>query len=647
MATSYSIFPSLLTLSEGQTLQTLVQTTGVADGTTLYWLLGGTNITANDLSSGALTGQGRVVADASGSGTFSFSHTLRNDLITEGPETLQIKLFTNAARTLQVGSTALVTILDTSLTQPRTYSITPSAAAVNEGLAVLTTVKTTNVPAGTVLYWALSGSGITAADYIVGGLSGSAAVPANGQFSFSRTLANDKATEGPETVEIRLFSDAARTAQVGATASYVINDTSTASTRTYAITPSAAAVNEGQAVTTTVRTTNVPAGTVLYWAFSGSGITAADFSAGALSGSAAVPANGLFSFNHTLANDKTTEGPETVQIKLFSNAARTVQVGATASYIVKDTSFAPIPTFTITPSVTNIDEGLELITTVKSTNVSPGTRLYWQLSGTGISAADFQPSVLNGAGAVDANGQFAFTNSIASDFLTEGPETLLIKLFSDPAFTTQVGNTASVVINDTFNTPKPVSPKATFMVMPSVRVINEGLVLTTMVHTGNVAPGTPLFWDLSGSGITDADFSNGFISGSSVTAANGMFSFSHTIANDLITEGDENLQIKLYTDAAHNQSGWHHYDRLNQRHLQDPGPGTGAQLFDQHLGDFPGRRSGADHHRRYRQCGKRYTGVLDPERSRYHQPGFQCWHRDRFSHDRQRWPVQVEPCRGS
>jgi hypothetical protein len=101
----------------------------------------------------------------------SFTHTLALDKITEGTETLQIKLFSNSTRTIQVGSTALVSLLDTSTTPVSTYAVTPSIAVVNEGVAVTSTVKTTNVATGTVLYWALSGTGIAAADFRVGALT--------------------------------------------------------------------------------------------------------------------------------------------------------------------------------------------------------------------------------------------------------------------------------------------------------------------------------------------------------------------------------------------------------------------------------------------------------------------------------------------
>ena len=111
---------------------------------------------------------------------------------------------------------------------------------------------------------------------------------------------------------------------------------------TYTLTPSATSINEGQTLTTTLRTQGVAAGTRLYYALSGKVIDAADFSAGALTGSLIVGANGTLSIAHTLAEDKTTEGAERVSIRLFSDANRKQQVGNTATVSVGDTSTTPV-----------------------------------------------------------------------------------------------------------------------------------------------------------------------------------------------------------------------------------------------------------------------------------------------------------------
>ena len=108
--------------------------------------------------------------------------------------------------------------------------------------------------------------------------------------------------------------------------------------QSYTLAPSTSSINEGSTLTTTVTTTNVTSGTTLYYSLSGIGITVADFSSGSLAGSGIVASNGSFSFSHTFSNDLTTEGSETLNIKLFTDSARTIQVGAIASVNIADTS---------------------------------------------------------------------------------------------------------------------------------------------------------------------------------------------------------------------------------------------------------------------------------------------------------------------
>ena len=86
-------------------------------------------------------------------------------------------------------------------------------------------MTTTNTPDGTVLYWELSGTGIAAGDFSSGALTGSGTISSN-TFNFSHTIANDNATEGTETLNIKFYSDSGRTTQVGSTTSITINDTS-------------------------------------------------------------------------------------------------------------------------------------------------------------------------------------------------------------------------------------------------------------------------------------------------------------------------------------------------------------------------------------------------------------------------------------
>ena len=141
-APTYTLIPSTTTINEGAIFTTSVATTSVAIGSTIYYALSGTGITDTDFSEGALTGSGAVGTD----GKLLFDHTLAIDLTTEGLETLEIKLFSDAARTTQVGSTALVSITDTS------FGLTYYNLSTNKTLNTWTVYQVTNsVKAGDIV----------------------------------------------------------------------------------------------------------------------------------------------------------------------------------------------------------------------------------------------------------------------------------------------------------------------------------------------------------------------------------------------------------------------------------------------------------------------------------------------------------------
>lgn len=111
---------------------------------------------------------------------------------------------------------------------------------------------------------------------------------------------------------------------------------------TYTIGTNGTTFSEGQTITTSVTTTNVVDGTTLYWAVSGNGIDAADFSSATLNGSATIT-NGTLTFNLTITNDLKTEGTENLQIKFYSDSGRTAQIAITASVSILDSSLTPLP----------------------------------------------------------------------------------------------------------------------------------------------------------------------------------------------------------------------------------------------------------------------------------------------------------------
>ena len=106
---SYTHSVSATAVDEGGNFTTTITTTNVDDGTNLYWEL--TGVSSSDFSSGALTGTASISSNSA-----TFSHTVDEDLTTEGTETATIKVYSDSGRNTQVGNTLTVTISDTSTT---------------------------------------------------------------------------------------------------------------------------------------------------------------------------------------------------------------------------------------------------------------------------------------------------------------------------------------------------------------------------------------------------------------------------------------------------------------------------------------------------------------------------------------------------
>ena len=96
---------------------------------------------------------------------------------------------------------------------------------------------------------------------------------------------------------------------------------------------------------------------------------------------------------------------------------------------------------------------------------------------------------------------------------------------------------------------------ATYKITPSLAQAKEGQIVETQVETTAIKSGTRLYWSVSGTTIQAADFRTGLLNGQGSVvvakgATTGSFKFSHTLAADGIQEGDETVQIKLFSDPA-------------------------------------------------------------------------------------------------
>jgi len=197
-----------------------------------------------------------------------------------------------------------------------TYNVVASAVEVIEGNSVTYNVYTTGV-ANQTLYWTNSGTTV-AADFTDNQNSGSFTLT-SGFGTFTRTLVDDGTFEGIETIVIQIRTGSTGgTIQVTANTVFVVDILPP----TYSVKPNVTEIAEGESVTYTITTTNIPNGTTLYWTNSGT-TNATDFSDAANNGSFTIT-NGSGTVVRTLNADLTIESTETIILDI-----RTVSTGGT------------------------------------------------------------------------------------------------------------------------------------------------------------------------------------------------------------------------------------------------------------------------------------------------------------------------------
>lgn len=152
-----------------------------------------------------------------------------NDTIQEADEWLEVKA--EPARTPDYFINTLNTPIRLTITEQEVIEEAPiitilSLASIDEGINFSVTVKTNNMAPGKLIYYSLSGIGITEADFSSAKLFGEATTDADGSFTLDQTLSNDLLKEGAEQLEFSFYFDEKRTLQLGNIHKIIVNDTS-------------------------------------------------------------------------------------------------------------------------------------------------------------------------------------------------------------------------------------------------------------------------------------------------------------------------------------------------------------------------------------------------------------------------------------
>jgi hypothetical protein len=300
-----SVAASSASVNEGSILSFML-TTNLPLGSIISYTLSGIGINSADIVGGSLSGTAMVGAN----GAASVSIGIVADNLIEGAETLAITA---------KGQTASIIINDTS--GPPTYALSAAQSAINEGGTAIFTLFTTNVAAGTLGAYTLSGTGITSSDITGGQLSGTVVINSSGTATISVPVAADLLKEGSETLIVSVL---------GQTAATVINDTSLP-LPTYLLSGNAPSVSEGEMALFNLITSNVDAGTLFNYDISGVNITSGDFTDGRMQGTVRIDNFGRGTISIPIKADGQTELPENMTVTLVGIPS------ASASMIIYDT----------------------------------------------------------------------------------------------------------------------------------------------------------------------------------------------------------------------------------------------------------------------------------------------------------------------
>ena len=251
-----------------------------------------------------------------------------------------------------------------------------------------------------------------------------------------------------------------------------------------------------------------------------------------------------------LKSDNTTEGDETVTLKLYSDYNRSNEIG-NFNITVKDTSKTPsvsINTGKYSGDKSNpvsVNEGAYLYYNI--TSMQPGKYYSWKI--TGIDSSD-SSSRLSG---YFYNRYSTSTTNLSiyakPDNTTEGDETIKFEFYEGTGYNKLI-DTKSTTLIDTSTTPiTAISTGSYYGDKSNPESVNEGAYLYYNV-TG-MQPGKYYSWKITGIDSSDSSSRlSGYFYNRYSTSATNLTLYTNS---DFKTEGDETIKFELYEGTNYNK----------------------------------------------------------------------------------------------
>ena len=438
------------------------------------------------------------------------------------------------------------------------FGDTSNPASINEGSSIYYQIS--NLDPRKYYYYKLTGvsssdiSGSTTGYFYNYSPSGSK------QLSFSTTA--DVLTEGAETIKFELYDSSNYTNLLGS-ASTTLNDTSTTPVLTIQTgsysgdTSTPESINEGQYLYYNIK--NMQARKYYYYKITG--INSSDTSS-SLTGS-------FYNYYTTSSRnislrtlaDVATEGNETIKFELYDSSNYSNLLGS-ISTTLNDTSKEPqvnltYGTYNNQNNPSTIAEGTNIA--FKLSNLGR-KQYYWKFDG--ISADDIRGATSGNFYSYSYSGSRSIPLNILSDEFTEGNETVTFTLSKDSAHQNQI-LTRTFTVNDTSQTPTPA-----IEILDSNIRSNEGeSAIIPLKITTFPTEITPLYWKLSGVGLSKSDLATRFgdlserVSLGSNTLRSsrrvrgtvyrsGSLDLKIPFAKDETTENTEVYKLELFSNAS-------------------------------------------------------------------------------------------------
>tara|TARA_B100000427_G_scaffold224627_1_gene188303 strand:+ start:1940 stop:3667 length:1728 start_codon:yes stop_codon:yes gene_type:complete len=220
-----------------------------------------------------------------------------------------------------------------------------------------------------------------------------------------------------------------------------------------------------------------------------------------------------------------------------TNDAKKLTIKGLGGGMIQGGNAPPPPTYSLTQTVTSINEGGSVGFTVATTNVADSTNLYYNLSGT-ATADDFVGGTLAGSFTIN-NNSGTFVVISAGDAITDDNETFTAYVRTGSTSGPIVATSSQVTIGDVAQT---------VSIAPSVTTVDEGQQIQFVITSTGYSPTSTFYYDIVGATTVAGDFTDNTLTGSFSTT-NNVYSLVKLITTDNISDDGETFVVNIRTGS--------------------------------------------------------------------------------------------------